>query len=178
MLFCKAHEGRLPDRGRRRPPVDTTKDKECEILSDYFRNQPNQQDSFQTGKAQGREDWPEMPVWQQSEMLNGLDDAGMTMQQGGVPLYGAGGDFLTEGDNAPTRIGKPISQQLLNRRAAPESGVEPALWLECVLRREALDAAEKGRRRTPRNLPAEHEESRNPARTCYIPGRGAVLLER
>ena len=135
-------------------------------MSDYFRNQPNQQDSFQTGKAQGREDWPEMPVWQQSEMLNGLDDAGMTMQQGGVPLYGAGGDFLTEGDNAPTRIGKPISQQLLNRRAAPESGVEPAAQ---SAPRSAGEQAAPVRRRRSRVAERAREQAVAPAVNEYDP---------
>ena len=135
-------------------------------MSDYFRNQPNQQDSFQTGKARGREDWPEMPVWQQSEMLNGLDDAGMTMQQGGVPLYGAGGDFLTEGDNAPTRIGKPISQQLLNRRAAPESGVEPAAQ---SAPRSAGEQAVPVRRRRSRVAERAREQAVAPAVNEYDP---------
>lgn len=85
----------------------TTKDKECENLSDYFHNSSNPQDN-------GQENWQQMPVWQQADMMSA---PGMTMQQGGVPLYDAEGDFLAEGDNAPTRVARPVTQPAFSRPA-------------------------------------------------------------
>ena len=118
-------------------------------MSDFFHNSSNPQDN-------GQENWPEMPVWQQPDMMSA---PGMTMQQGGVPLYDAEGDFLTEGDNAPTRIARPVTQAL-NRPAvkAEETQAEPAPQQEqpAVPRRRRSRVAER-RATQPAPAPVEQE---------------------
>lgn len=115
----------------------TTKDKECENLSDYFHNSSNPQDN-------GQENWQQMPVWQQSDMMSA---PGMTMQQGGVPLYDAEGDFLSEGDNAPTRVDRPVNLQAFSRAAQQaeeaRAEAEPAAEQPAAPRRRRSRVAER-----------------------------------
>ena len=111
-------------------------------MSDFFRNQSTPDGSTQ---PEGHEEnWRQMPVWQQPEMMNGLDDMGM--QQGGVPLYSAGQDFLS--DNAPTRIGKPVTMQKVSRRttveeAAPQAAPSAAAETAAPVRRRRSRVAER-----------------------------------
>ncbi|MBP3645008.1 MAG: hypothetical protein J6K55_01110, partial [Clostridia bacterium] len=85
-------------------------------MSDYYRNQ---QSSRRMGGENGS--------WQQDASF--LSDApaqlGEQMQQGGVPLFGSGADFMA--DDAPTRVGRPVvNQQLVSKRTtAQPAPVQP-----------------------------------------------------
>lgn len=104
-------------------------------MSDYYRNHNQPSNPFQpplNGAAEDAAPWdmpmdaPEMaqgmPAWQQPGVMGGgflaEDPApfGAEMQQSGVPLFQEALDFRTQGDNAPTRVAKPLAQQMVNKR--------------------------------------------------------------
>ena len=72
-----------------------------------------------------------MPAWQQPGVMGGgfleEDPApfGAEMQQSGVPLFQDAMDFRTQGDDAPTRVAKPLAQQLVNKRTSVGRGAGP-----------------------------------------------------
>ena len=113
-------------------------------MSDYYRNHNQSSDPFQpprNGAAEDAAPWdmpmdaPEMaqgmPVWQQPGVMGGgfleEDPApfGAEMQQSGVPLFQDAMDFRTQGDDAPTRVAKPLAQQLVNKRTTVGRGPSP-----------------------------------------------------
>ena len=141
-----AHAGPLGAAGPARGPnpPNPTKDKECDILSDYYRNHNQSSDPFQpprNGAAEDAAPWdmpmdgPEMaqgmPAWQQPGVMGSgflaEDPApfGAEMQQSGVPLFQDAMDFRTQGDDAPTRVAKPLAQQMVNKRTTVGRGPGP-----------------------------------------------------
>ena len=113
-------------------------------MSDYYRNHNQSSDPFQPPRNGASEDaapWdmpmdaPEMaqgmPAWQQPGTMGGgflaEDPApfGAEMQQSGVPLFQDAMDFRTQGDDAPTRIAKPLTQQMVNKRTTVDRGPKP-----------------------------------------------------
>ena len=72
-----------------------------------------------------------MPAWQQPGMMGGgfleEDPApfGAEMQHSGVPLFQDGMDFRTQGDDAPTRVARPIAQQMVNKRTTVGRSASP-----------------------------------------------------
>ncbi|MBR5545869.1 MAG: hypothetical protein IKU70_02685, partial [Clostridia bacterium] len=110
-------------------------DKECKTLSDYNRG-PN--DPFRSEKASSR------PADAGNSFLT-EDPAqlGAQMQQGGVPLP-ENADFLSQGDNAPTRIGRPmVPPQMVTRHTSIE---QPAPEAKAETSEPAGDAAPVRRR--------------------------------
>lgn len=97
-------------------PCNATKDKECETLSDYYRGQQRPNDPFRSPNAD----------WQSDGGTDFLTDdpaqLGAQMQQGGVPLFqDAQPDFFAQGDDAPTRVARPVvPPQTAVRRSAAE----------------------------------------------------------
>ena len=113
-------------------------------MSDYYRNHNQPSDPFQpplNGAAEEAAPWdmpmdaPEMaqgmPAWQQPGVMGGgflaEDPApfGAEMQQSGVPLFQEALDFRTQGDDAPTRVAKPLAQQMVNKRTTLGRGPGP-----------------------------------------------------
>ena len=113
-------------------------------MSDYYRNHNQSSDPFQpprNGAAEDAAPWdmpmdgPEMaqgmPAWQQPGVMGGgflaEDPApfGAEMQQSGVPLFQDAMDFRTQGDDAPTRVAKPLAQQMVNKRTTVGRGPGP-----------------------------------------------------
>jgi len=133
-------------------------------LSDYYRNQQG------TRRPSGEEN----QSWQQDASF--LTDApaqlGEQMQQGGVPLFG-GMDFMAQGDDAPTRIGRPVNQQMVQKRTTVQSGAafqRP----ESAAAPQAEPAAEEQPVRRRRSRVAERaaaEEAQNAAVVAEDPFR-------
>ena len=113
-------------------------------MSDYYRNHNQSSDPFQpprNGAAEDAAPWdmpmdgPEMaqgmPAWQQPGVMGSgflaEDPApfGAEMQQSGVPLFQDAMDFRTQGDDAPTRVAKPLAQQMVNKRTTLGRGPGP-----------------------------------------------------
>ena len=113
-------------------------------MSDYYRNHNQSSDPFQpprNGAAEDAAPWdmpmdgPEMaqgmPAWQQPGVMGSgflaEDPApfGAEMQQSGVPLFQDAMDFRTQGDDAPTRVAKPLAQQMVNKRTTVGRGPGP-----------------------------------------------------
>jgi len=129
---------------------NATKDKECNTLSDYYRGQQGPNDPFRSPNA----------AWQQGRagedfLADDPAQLGAQMQQGGVPLFPAGAqpDYFSAGDQAPTRVGRPITPPPASRRtaaraaennagdAAPETAAAP----EAPVRRRRSRVAERSR---------------------------------
>ena len=102
-----------------------------------------------------------MPAWQQPGMMGGgfleEDPApfGAEMQHSGVPLFQDGMDFRTQGDDAPTRVARPIAQQMVNKRTTVGRSASPyRAARRALLAGGPRRAAGCGRRRRPRRAAA------------------------
>ena len=113
-------------------------------MSDYYRNHNQSSDPFRPPRNGAAEDAAPrdmpmdaaemaqgMPAWQQPDGMGSdflaEDPApfGAEMQQSGVPLFQDAMDFRTQGDDAPTRVAKPLAQQLVNKRTTVGRGPSP-----------------------------------------------------
>ena len=88
-------------------------------MSDYYRSQQGSNDPFRSPNA----------AWQQGNagqdfLADDPAQLGAQMQQGGVPLFANGEqpDYFSKGDQAPPRVGRPITPP--PRRAAAEPAAE------------------------------------------------------
>lgn len=113
-------------------------------MSDYYRNHNQSSDPFQPPRNGAAED--AAPLGHAyGRPGDGAGDAcmaaagvmgsgflaedpapfGAEMQQSGVPLFQDAMDFRTQGDDAPTRVAKPLAQQMVNKRTTVGRGPGP-----------------------------------------------------
>ena len=142
-------------------------------MSDYYRNQQQPNDPYRPDMQDGAAPWDMagaepnfaasgVPMWPQSEgtasfLAEESTALGAEMQQSGMPLYSGTPEYLARGDEAPTRIARPLTQQKVSRRTSVER--EPyVLAQEKQPDRNASVNAEQSD--TPQEQPVRRRRSR------------------
>ncbi|MBQ7866856.1 MAG: hypothetical protein IJ354_01725, partial [Clostridia bacterium] len=101
-------------------------------MSDYYRNQQRPNNQLYANQPD------------ESFLTDAPAQLGAQMQQGGVPLYSDGADFMAQGDDAPTRVARPVNVQMVNRRTSvqqPSAFQRPAPVSEPVQEAPAAQPA-------------------------------------
>lgn len=141
-------------------------------MSDYYRNQNQNpyssadgmapwdapQDGLESFQASG------VPLWQQPA---GTFQDPLT-QDASMMLGGAQPDFRTQGDDAPTRVARPVTQQMVNRRTTVErSRVSAEGAAQSTPPKAEAPAAPERRRRSRVAERAQEEALKAPAQQDY-----------
>lgn len=143
-------------------------------MSDYYRNQNQNPYSSADGMApwDAPQDGPEsfqasgVPLWQQP--AGAFHDPAAQAPELPV-MFGneAQPDFCTQGDNAPTRVARPVTQQMVNKRTTVDRPSLPVEKAQGAQPKEEAPAAPERRRRSRVAERAREEALNTPAQPEY-----------